>query len=242
MSPQYLALALALVLLKFHSLPEHKGILETHVREKEVYLPVVTLNKDSDVIIRNLFAYESLTSNTNELPLANFMVLMCALVVNVNDVKSLNYIIKGDLPADEVVKLFTGMSSSILAMNTTEESYIQKIIDDINRVYNSRRRMKPYLFLKKLALWLLVGLKAIGGFVESSWKIVAFILSLVSVLTLSAQAYCEILCGLGPEGIPLAEFYVGLRLDLGRTMSWAEGLGINRLSNWMWAEMATWAV
>ncbi|KAD2394262.1 hypothetical protein E3N88_41239 [Mikania micrantha] len=127
---------------------------------------------------------------------SEFMVLMCALVVNVNDVKSLDNIIKGDLPADEVVKLFTGMSSSILAMNTTEESYIQKIIDDINRVYNSRRRMKPYLFLKKLALWLLVGLKAIGGFVESSWKIVAFILSLVSVLTLSAQAYCEVFgCG-----------------------------------------------
>ncbi|KAD2394267.1 hypothetical protein E3N88_41244 [Mikania micrantha] len=181
---------------KFHNLEEHKGILHTHVKEKEVYLPVVTLNKDSDVILRNLVAYESLTSNSNRFPLAEFMVLMCALVVNVNDVKSLENVIKGDLPADEVVKLFTGMSGFIPAMKTTEKLYFQKTIDDINRVYNSRRRMKPYLFLKKLALWLLVGLKAIGGFVESSWKIVAFILSLVSVLTLSAQAYCEVFgCG-----------------------------------------------
>ncbi|KAD2394263.1 hypothetical protein E3N88_41240 [Mikania micrantha] len=182
---------------KFHSLEEHEGIVHTHVEEKEVYLPVVTLNKDSDVIIRNLVAYESLTSNSNEyFPLAEFMVLMCALVVNVNDVKSLDNIIKGDLPADEVVKLFTGMSGSIPAMKTSEESYFQKTIDDINRVYNSRQRMKPYLFWKKLALWLLVALKAIGGFVESSWKIVAFILSLVSVLTLTAQAYCEVFgCG-----------------------------------------------
>ncbi|KAD2394264.1 hypothetical protein E3N88_41241 [Mikania micrantha] len=177
---------------KFHNLEEHEGILDTHVKEKEVYLPVVTLNKDSDVIIRNLVAYESLTSKSNRFPLARFMVLMCALVVNVNDVKSLDNIIKGDLPADEVVKLFTGISGSIPAMKTTETSYFQDTIDDINRVYNSRRRMKPYLLLKKLALWLLVALKAIGGFVESSWKIVAFILSFVSVLALTAQAYCEV--------------------------------------------------
>ncbi|KAD2394282.1 hypothetical protein E3N88_41259 [Mikania micrantha] len=180
----------------FHSLEEHQGIKHTRVRRKEVDLPVVTLNKDSDVILRNLVAYESFTSNSNRFPLAEFMVLMCALVVNVDDVKSLDNIIKGDLPADEVVKLFTGISGSIPAMKTTEESYFQKTIDDINRVYNSRQRMKPYLFLKGLALWLLVGLKGIGGFVESSWKIVAFILSLVSVLTLTAQAYCEFFgCG-----------------------------------------------
>ncbi|KAD2394266.1 hypothetical protein E3N88_41243 [Mikania micrantha] len=181
---------------KFHTLEEHQGIKNTHVEEKEVFLPVVTLNKDSDVIIRNLVAYESLTSNSNEFPLAEFMVLMCALVVNVDDVKRLKNVIKGDLPADEVVKLFTGISGSIPAMKTTEESYFQKTIDDINRVYNSRQRTKLYLFLKRLAHWLLVALKAIGGFVESSWKIVAFILSLVSVLTLTAQAYCEVFgCG-----------------------------------------------
>ncbi|KAL8242949.1 hypothetical protein R6Q59_013251 [Mikania micrantha] len=182
---------------RFHSLfIEHEGIKNTWVCIKEVFLPVVTLNKDSDVILRNLVAYESLTSNSNRFPLADFMDLMCALVVNVNDVKSLENVIKGDLSADEVVKLFTGMSGSIPAMKTTEKSYFQKTIDDINRVYNSRLRMKPYLFLKKLAHWLLVALKGIGGFVESSWKIVAFILSLVSVLALTAQAYCEVFgCG-----------------------------------------------
>ncbi|KAD2394317.1 hypothetical protein E3N88_41294 [Mikania micrantha] len=181
---------------KFRNLEEQEGILETHVREKEVYLPVVTLNKDSDVLLRNLVAYESLKSKSNRFPLAKFMVLMCALVVNVDDVKCLENVIKGGLSADEVVKLFTGMSGSIPAMKTTEKSYIHKTIDDINRVYNSRLRMKPYLFLKKLAHWLLVALKGIGGFVESSWKIVAFILSLVSVLALTAQAYCEVFgCG-----------------------------------------------
>ncbi|KAL8242935.1 hypothetical protein R6Q59_013237 [Mikania micrantha] len=182
---------------RFHSLfIEHEGIKNTWVCIKEVFLPVVTLNKDSDVILRNLVAYESLTSNSNEFPLAEFMVFMCALVVNVNDVKRLKNFIKGDLPEDEVVKLFTGMSGSIPDMKTTEKTELQATIDEINMAYNSRLSMTPYFFLKRLARWLLVALKAIGGFVESSWKIVAFIVSLVSVLTLTAQAYCEVFrCG-----------------------------------------------
>ncbi|KAD2394269.1 hypothetical protein E3N88_41246 [Mikania micrantha] len=139
---------------RFHSLPEHYGIKETIFMRKEVSLPVITLNK------------------------------------------TLENVIKGDLPADEVVKLFKGMSGSIPDMKTTEKTKLQKTIDKINMAYNSRLSMMPYFFLKRLAHWLLVALKAIDGFVESSWKIVAFILSLVSVLMLTAQAYCEVFgCG-----------------------------------------------
>ncbi|KAL8242950.1 hypothetical protein R6Q59_013252 [Mikania micrantha] len=181
---------------RFHSLLEHNGIKDTRVWEKDVYLPVVTLNKDSEVILRNLVAYETLTSNSNSFPFAEFMVLMCALVVNVDDVKRLDNVIKGDLPADEVVKIFTGMSGSIPDMKTTEKTKLQKTIDKINMAYSSRLSMTPYFFLKRLAHWLLVALKAIGGFIESSWKIVAFILSLVSVFTLTSQAYCDLFgCG-----------------------------------------------
>ncbi|KAD2394281.1 hypothetical protein E3N88_41258 [Mikania micrantha] len=177
---------------KFHNPKEDEGIKDTRVWGKDVYLPIVTLNKDSDVILKNLVAYEALTSNSNSFPLADFMVLMCALVVNVDDVKRLENVIKGDLLADEVVKLFTGMSGSIPDMKTTEKTELQETIDEINMAYNSMWRMKPYLFLKKFALWLLVALKAIGGFVGSSWKIVAFILSLVSVFMLMAKAYCDV--------------------------------------------------
>ncbi|KAL8223446.1 hypothetical protein R6Q57_018921 [Mikania cordata] len=177
---------------RFYSLEEDKGIQKIYVWEKEVYLPVFTLNKDSDVIIRNLVAYESLTSKSNSFLLAEFMVLMCALVVNVDDVQKLENVIKGDLPADEVVKLFTGMSGSISAMKSTEKSNFQETIDDIDNVYNSRLRMKTYLFMKKLAQWLPVGLKAIGRFVGSSWKIVTFVAGLVTMFLLTLQAYCDV--------------------------------------------------
>ncbi|KAD2394265.1 hypothetical protein E3N88_41242 [Mikania micrantha] len=124
--------------------------------------------------------------------LAEFMVLMCALVVNVDDVKRLENVIKGDLRADEVVKLFTGISGSIPAMKTNKKSNLQGTIDEINMAYNNRLSMKPYLLLKKLAQWLLVALKAIGGFVGSTWKIVAFVVGLVTVFMLTLQAYCDV--------------------------------------------------
>ncbi|KAD2394316.1 hypothetical protein E3N88_41293 [Mikania micrantha] len=177
---------------KFHSLKEDEGIKDTRVWGKDVYLPIVTLNKDSDVIFKNLVAYEALTSNSNSFPLAEFMVLMCALVVNVDDVKRLENIIKGDLCADEVVKLFTGISGSIPAMKTNKKSNLQGTIDEINMAYNSRLSMKPYLLLKKLAQWLLVALKAIGGFVGSTWKIVAYVVGIVTVFMLTLQAYCDV--------------------------------------------------
>ncbi|KAL8223445.1 hypothetical protein R6Q57_018920 [Mikania cordata] len=177
---------------KFHSLEEDEGIKDTRVRGKDVYLPIVTLNKDSDVILKNLVAYEALTSNSNSFPLAEFMVLMCALVVNVDDVKRLENVIKGDLRADEVVKLFTGISGSIPAMKTNKKSNFQGTIDKINMAYNNRLSMKPYLLLKKLAQWLLVALKAIGGFVGSTWKIVAYVVGIVTVFMLTLQAYCDV--------------------------------------------------
>ncbi|KAD2394272.1 hypothetical protein E3N88_41249 [Mikania micrantha] len=104
----------------------------------------------------------------------------------------LENVIKGNLRADEVVKLFTGMSGSIPDMKTTEKTELQETIDKINMAYNSRWKMKPYLSLKKLVLWLLVALKAIGGFVGSTWKIVAYVVGIVTVFMLTLQAYCDV--------------------------------------------------
>lgn len=52
--------------------------------------------------------------------------------------------------------------------------------------------VKIQLLLRKLAHWLLVVLKAIRGFVDASWKIVAFMVSIVTVFLLMMQAYCNI--------------------------------------------------
>ncbi|GJW61695.1 putative UPF0481 protein [Tanacetum coccineum] len=159
-----------------------------------IYLPPLTLNSDSEVILRNLIAYEALINNSNNSPFTEYMGLMCALIVNVEDAKYLREtgVIKGELENEEVVKLFTGMSNSITMKKTKEKSKLQEMIDEVNKVYEKGLTMKSHSLLKKLARWLLVGLRAIGGFVEGSWKIVAFMVSIVTVFMLTSKAYCDV--------------------------------------------------
>ncbi|XP_076918014.1 putative UPF0481 protein At3g02645, partial [Bidens hawaiensis] len=178
---------------EFHSLEADQGIRNIHVRGRDIYLPIITLNNDSEVILRNLIAYETLTTNSDSFLLIEYMGLMCGLVMTKDDAKYLKStnIIRGDMGADEVAKLFTGMSSSVPAFKT-KESHLTKVINEINKVYGNGIRMRTYLVLKKLASWLVVVLKALGRFVESSWKIVAFMVSIVTVFLLTLQAYCDV--------------------------------------------------
>ncbi|MFS7981331.1 hypothetical protein Hanom_Chr10g00949661 [Helianthus anomalus] len=178
---------------KFHSLEEDKGIQNINVQGEDIYLPMITLNKDSEVILRNLVAYETLTADSDSFPLNEYMGMMCWLIMTNDDVNYLKRqnIITGDMREDQVVELFTAMSKSIPIVTTEETFKLREVIDKINKVYESGIWMKIYLLLKKLACWLLVVLKAIGCFVESSWKIVAFMVSIVSVFVLTYQAYCD---------------------------------------------------
>ncbi|PWA77459.1 hypothetical protein CTI12_AA224550 [Artemisia annua] len=173
----------------------YTGLQKVRMERNYIYLPCLTLNSDSEVILRNLIAYEALINNSNNYsPFTEYMVLMCALIMNVEDAKYLRKkdVIKGELENDEVVKLFTGMSNSITMKKTKEKSKLQEMIDEVNKVYEKGLRMKLHLLLKKLARWLLVGLRAIGGFVERSWKIVAFMVSIVAVFMLTWKAYCDV--------------------------------------------------
>ncbi|KAL4561802.1 hypothetical protein LXL04_033976 [Taraxacum kok-saghyz] len=177
---------------KFHVLPKKEGIWKIDGKGKDIYLPYVTLHTDSEVILRNLVVYEMLTVDTDNFPLTEYVGLMCGLIMNVNDVKLLKgqKIIEGDLDEAEVAKLFTDMRSSIPAIKTSKKSKLKEKIVEVNTAYESKR-MIWYTLLKKLAYWLLVVLKTMGMFAGASLKIVAFIISLMTVFLLTTQAYCE---------------------------------------------------
>ncbi|KAJ0523803.1 hypothetical protein HanIR_Chr10g0497751 [Helianthus annuus] len=177
----------------FHSLEENEGIQDIRIDGKNIYLPTLTLNTDSEVILRNLVAYETVTANSDSFPLSEYMDLMCGLVTNKDDatyLKSQNVIL-GDMGAAKVARLFKGMSGSTSTMKTKGKSKLRLVIDEINKVYESRLRMKAYMLMKKIARWLLVVLMTIGSFVEYSWKIVAFMVSIITVFMLTWQSYCD---------------------------------------------------
>ncbi|XP_076951968.1 putative UPF0481 protein At3g02645 [Bidens hawaiensis] len=171
----------------FHDLLKDEGIDDIYMDKNIIYLPIITWSNNSEVILRNLVAYETLIPGSSRGPLNEYMGLMCGLVVNTDDVKLLREenIIRGDLADDEVVKIFVGMSSSIKSMNTNEKSKLQDMIDKVNKVYESNPRIKASLFLNKHC----------GSFVGGTLKIVAYMISIVTMFMLSYQAYCDIYGG-----------------------------------------------
>ncbi|KAL2327782.1 hypothetical protein Fmac_021209 [Flemingia macrophylla] len=84
-----------------------------------IYLPCIRLNVTSEVIIRNLLAYEAL-AKPNRLILARHVKLMCALIDTAKDVQLLvdNKIIRTNLSKEVVAQLFNGLSKSV---NTCSE-------------------------------------------------------------------------------------------------------------------------
>ncbi|GJW99757.1 putative UPF0481 protein [Tanacetum coccineum] len=169
----------------FQPLPETEDIYKIGFdAEKTLHLPVITLNSDSEVILRNLVAYEMLIPNSDQYPLTEYVGLMCGLISNVHDVKLFKQkkIIKGDLDENEVVKLFVGMSGSMPRMKTKEISKLQKTTEKANQVYESSR-MKASLLIQKLAetiaQWLLGFLTVIGSFVSENWKFITLCISII---------------------------------------------------------------
>ncbi|XP_071726810.1 putative UPF0481 protein At3g02645 [Rutidosis leptorrhynchoides] len=144
------------------------------------YLPILDLKSDSEVILRNLVAYEGLmfTNRTfTNLDFTEYVDIMCGIIDSVKDVRILRdkNIIEGDLEDEEIVKLFNGISKSNL--KTDEESGLQKTVARVNKYYGNVPRVKVYHFIKKYFLaW---------------WKVIAIVFSLVNLMLLLFQGVCQ---------------------------------------------------
>ncbi|KAK9076756.1 hypothetical protein SSX86_005090 [Deinandra increscens subsp. villosa] len=150
---------------------------ETHT----FYLPILTLKSDSEVILRNLVAYEGLMFKKGTFPnleLTQYVDLMCGIIDSTKDVDVLRekHIIEGDLDENEIVKLFNGISKS--SMKTEEASGLQKTVERVNKYYGNVPRVKVYHFFKKyFVAW---------------WKAIAIVFTLVNLMLLVVQGACQV--------------------------------------------------
>nr|GEZ02541.1 putative UPF0481 protein At3g02645 [Tanacetum cinerariifolium] len=113
--------------------------------EFDFYLPILNLKSDSEVILRNLVAYEGLMLEKGtflNLDFTEYVDLMCGIIDNVKDVRILHEknIIKVDLDEDEIVKLFNGVTKS--SFKTDEASGLQKTLARVNKYYGNVPRVK----------------------------------------------------------------------------------------------------
>ncbi|KAI8021565.1 putative UPF0481 protein [Camellia lanceoleosa] len=144
---------------------------------KKFYLPVITLNVNSEVVMRNLVAYESSTT-FESLVFTRYTELMNGIIDTVEDVKLLreNKIIVNSLKSDaDVAELFNGMSKSVRLTNVP---YIDKAIEDVNKCFNNTRQIRMYRRMK--------------NFVYGSWRILTIIAVVLLMLLMVLQLFCSV--------------------------------------------------
>jgi len=142
-------------------------------RKKVLFLPVLKLDENSEVIMRNLVAYESLTRDTY-LIFTRYVEIMRAIIDTPEDVKVLvhNDIIVTELSDKVVTDLFNGMSTSIRPTKTDE---LEEMILEVKMKYEESQ------WLQKMV-----------RYVYSSWKILTAIAAFSFFVLTSVQTFCSV--------------------------------------------------
>ncbi|XP_024964437.1 putative UPF0481 protein At3g02645 [Cynara cardunculus var. scolymus] len=159
--------------------PETGGNLQIHLDSPTatLYMPVITLNGNSEVILRNLVAYEmasrNSTSGYHNLILAQYVDLMSGMIDTKEDASLLQRagIIKGDLSNSQVADLFNGM-------NKSSQKVYNETAAKINAYYWQKPKVKVYRFVKK--------------YVYESWRVLTVVFTLVLLFLMILQSVCDV--------------------------------------------------
>nr|CAD1825714.1 unnamed protein product [Ananas comosus var. bracteatus] len=141
-------------------------------------LPVVTLDANSEVILRNLVAYEASAVLKGPLFLARYTELMNGIIDTTEDVQILRQseIIRNHLKSDkQVADLWNGMSRSI---RLTSVPQLDHVIKEVNMHHSRKMKVKVDKFLKK--------------YVFESWKILTLLAAIILLGMTALQAFCSV--------------------------------------------------
>ncbi|XP_059458412.1 putative UPF0481 protein At3g02645 [Corylus avellana] len=163
----------------FHFAPTNGGVSTVSFDAKTltVYLPTVSLDINTEVVLRNLVAYEALNAS-GPLVFTRYTELMNGIIDTEEDVKALRErgIILNRLKSDgEVASLWNGMSKSI---RLTKVPFLDKVIEDVNKYHGYKWRVKVGKFLKT--------------YVFGSWQFLTFLAAIFFLLLMTLQSLCSV--------------------------------------------------
>ncbi|KAH7854538.1 hypothetical protein Vadar_015041 [Vaccinium darrowii] len=144
---------------------------------KKLYLPVITLNVNSEVVMRNLVAYEA-SVKSESLVFTRYTELMNGIIDTAEDAKLLREkkIIVNSLKSDaDVAQVFNGMSKSVRLTNVP---FIDKTIEDVNKHFNATPAVRVYRRMK--------------NFVYGSWQILTIFAVVLLMLLMGIQSFCSV--------------------------------------------------
>ncbi|KAJ6905727.1 hypothetical protein NC652_023473 [Populus alba x Populus x berolinensis] len=147
------------------------------VKAVTLYLPVISLDVNTEVVLRNLVAFEA-SNASGPLVFTRYTELMNGIIDTEEDVKFLREkgIILNRLKSDEeVANLWNGMSKSI---RLTKVPFLDKVIEDVNKYYNQRWTVKVGKFMKR--------------YVFGSWQFLTLLAAVFLLLLMTLQAFCSV--------------------------------------------------
>ncbi|KAK7374691.1 hypothetical protein VNO80_08128 [Phaseolus coccineus] len=146
------------------------------VKTLTLYLPTIGLDVNSEVLLRNLVAYEASTAS-GSLVFTRYTELMNGIIDHEEDAKILREkgVILNHLKSDEEVStLWNGMTKSI---KLTRVPFLDKVIEDVNQHYNGRMCIKVLKFMKV--------------YVFASWQFLIFLAAIFLLFLMSLQVFCS---------------------------------------------------
>ncbi|XP_076935946.1 putative UPF0481 protein At3g02645 [Bidens hawaiensis] len=169
---------------KVEFLSTNGGIRDIKFDEEKplLILSVLDLKPVSEVVLRNLVAYEELmfkNDNIRNLYFGEYVELMCGIIDGVKDVKILREknIIEGDMKDEDIVKLFNGISRSSVKKDG-KKSELRKTVEKVNEYYGGIPRVKVWNVIKKVFL--------------ASWKVLLILFSVVSLVLAVVTGVCQV--------------------------------------------------
>ncbi|XP_051204547.1 putative UPF0481 protein At3g02645 [Lolium perenne] len=142
-----------------------------------LHLPAVTVDSNTEVMLRNLVAYEA-SAASGPLVLTRYTELMNGIIDADEDVALLRQrgVLLNRMKSDgEVTKLWNGMSRSV---RLTKVPAMDKAVEEVNRYYNGRWRVKTKRFMRK--------------YVFSSWQLLTFLAAIMMLMLTTLQAFCSV--------------------------------------------------
>ncbi|KAK9054646.1 hypothetical protein SSX86_025725 [Deinandra increscens subsp. villosa] len=142
-----------------------------------LYLPVIDLDVNTEVYLRNLVAYEACVA-AGPLVVARYAELMNGIIDTEEDAKYLRErgIVLNHLKSDkEVADLWNGMSKSV---KLTKVAKMDKVVEDVNTRYAKTWRVKFAKFM--------------NTYVFGSWKFLTVLAALFMLLLTALQSFCSV--------------------------------------------------
>ncbi|KAG6789063.1 hypothetical protein POTOM_005147 [Populus tomentosa] len=143
------------------------------------YLPTISLDINTEVVFRNLMAYE-ISNASGPLIFTRYIELLNGIIDTEEDVGLLRErgIILNRLKSDEeVANMLNGMSDS-KAIRLTKAPILDKVIEDVNKYHGSLWMVKIRKFMKRS--------------VFSSWQYLTLFAAIFLMLLLAMESFCTV--------------------------------------------------